>query len=78
MNEKYLGKYRSKTLRTECHEYNGGEYFITICTKNREHYLGEIDNGEMQSNYYEHRILNHNEMNHIAEYIENNVANWQK
>jgi len=23
-------------------------YFITVCTKNREHYFGEINNGEMQ------------------------------
>ncbi|MBS1760644.1 MAG: transposase [Bacteroidetes bacterium] len=27
---------------------NDGAYFITICTKNREHYFGEIENGKMQ------------------------------
>lgn len=26
----------------------GGAYFITICTKNREHFFGEIDGGEMK------------------------------
>ncbi len=30
------------------HDYNGGEYFITICTKNREHHFGEIFDGTMQ------------------------------
>ena len=27
---------------------NNGAYFITICTKNREHYFGKIENNEMQ------------------------------
>ena len=27
---------------------NAGAYFITICTKNRAHYFGEITDGEMQ------------------------------
>ena len=29
------------------HDYDGGSYFITICTKDREHYFGEIVDGEM-------------------------------
>ena len=33
-------------------------------------------NIEWQSRYYEHIIRNQDEMNHIAEYIENNVAQW--
>ena len=48
MADKYLGKYRSETRRVDWHKYNGGEYFVTICTKDRVHYFGEIANGEMQ------------------------------
>ena len=48
MADKYLGIYRSETRRVDWHGYNGGEYFVTICTKDRVHYFGEIANGEMQ------------------------------
>ncbi|MBQ1654617.1 MAG: hypothetical protein II575_04060 [Bacteroidales bacterium] len=48
MADKYLGIYRSETRRVDWHKYNGGEYFVTICTKDRVHYFGEIANGEMQ------------------------------
>ena len=37
-----------KTPRAKWHDYNGAEYFVTICTKNREHYFGEIHDGQMQ------------------------------
>ena len=47
-NEKFQNKYRIKSARAVWHDYNGGTYFITICTKNREHFFGEIDNGIMQ------------------------------
>lgn len=46
-NEKYLNKYRIETSRARWHDYNGGAYFITICTQNRIHYFGEIANGIM-------------------------------
>ncbi|MBO5974813.1 MAG: hypothetical protein J6U44_01565 [Paludibacteraceae bacterium] len=29
--------------------YSEGEYFVTVCTQEREHYFGEIENGEMNS-----------------------------
>ena len=35
-----------QTVRAKWHDYNGGEYFITICTKDREHFFGTITNGE--------------------------------
>ena len=47
-NEQFQNKYRIQTARAVWHDYNGGAYFITICTKNREHYFGEINNGIMQ------------------------------
>ena len=35
-------QYRIPSARANWHGYNGGEYFVTICTQNREHYFGEI------------------------------------
>ncbi len=35
------------SYRAKWHNYNCGMYFVTICTKNREHYFGEINNGVM-------------------------------
>lgn len=37
-----------KTPRAQWHDYKGGEYFVTICTKDRVHYFGEVYGGEMQ------------------------------
>ena len=45
--QKFYNKYRIPSARAYWHDYNGGTYFITICTKNREHFFGEIYNGEM-------------------------------
>lgn len=49
--DKYRNKYRIKSARANWHDYNGGIYFITICTKNRAHYFGEIifPNSELES-----------------------------
>lgn len=44
----FLNKYRIPSARAEWHDYNGGVYFITICTQNRVCYFGEIKNGEMR------------------------------
>ena len=45
--DKFKDKYRIDTARAWWHDYDGGAYFITICTKDREHYFGEIEDGEM-------------------------------
>ncbi len=37
-----------KHIRLELFDYTVGAYFVTICTKDKEHYFGEISNGEMQ------------------------------
>lgn len=47
MADLYKNKYRIPTARATWHDYKGGSYFITICTKNREFYFGYITNGEM-------------------------------
>ena len=43
-----MKQFNRKSPRATWHKYNGGEYFITICTKNRIHYFGEIVDGETQ------------------------------
>jgi len=47
-DELFRNKYRIPSVRATWHDYNGGMYFITICTKDREHYFGEIVDGEMR------------------------------
>lgn len=44
---KYKDKYRIPSSRAAWHDYDGGSYFITICTKYREHDFGEIEDGKM-------------------------------
>ncbi len=39
---------KRKNIRAEFHDYSGGNYFVTICTREKEHYFGKIINGEMQ------------------------------
>ena len=43
----YRNKYRIPSARATWHDYNGGAYFVTICTRDMEHYFGEIVDGEM-------------------------------
>ena len=43
--EKFQNRFRIPSARANWHDYNGGVYFVTICTKNREHYFGEICTG---------------------------------
>ncbi|MDR1761648.1 MAG: hypothetical protein LBR55_04295 [Bacteroidales bacterium] len=45
--EKFQNKYRIPSSRANWHDYGGGAYFVTVCTKNRLYYFGEIANNEM-------------------------------
>ena len=50
---KFRGKYRVETARAKWWNYNSeGSYFITICTKNKEHLFGYVKDGEMILNGY--------------------------
>lgn len=40
--DRFQNTYRIPSARANWHGYDGGVYFVTICTKNRDHYLGEI------------------------------------
>lgn len=48
--DKYKNKYRIASARAQWWNYGwNAAYFITICTKNREHFFGEITTGENAS-----------------------------
>ncbi|MFB6340218.1 transposase [Saccharicrinis sp. FJH62] len=48
MSDKFLNKYRTSSLRLQKWDYGwNGKYFITICTKHREYFFGDIDHGRM-------------------------------
>ncbi len=47
MNTQNKNNYKS-TRRYKHHDYNDGTYFITICTKNRKHYFGEVSNQKVR------------------------------
>ncbi|MCM1451416.1 MAG: hypothetical protein NC102_04100 [Clostridium sp.] len=36
-----------KNIRAPFHNYSGGDYFVTICTRDKTHYFGEIRNNIM-------------------------------
>jgi putative transposase len=49
MQNKFQNKYRIPSTRLQTWDYsNNGAYFITICTQNRNHFFGNIQNGIMQ------------------------------
>jgi putative transposase len=49
MQNKFKNKYRISSARLQTWDYsNDGAYFITICTHNRHHFFGQIQNQEMQ------------------------------
>ena len=49
MQNKFKNKYRIPSTRLQTWDYSkNGAYFITICTQNREHFFGNIQNGTMQ------------------------------
>lgn len=48
-NTIHMEQYR-KSPRAKFLDYDKGNFFVTICTKERKHYFGEIYNGEMNYN----------------------------
>lgn len=35
-------------FRADWHDYNSGVYFVTICCRDRGHYFGEVEGGQMR------------------------------
>lgn len=63
MSDRFCNKYRIPSARMRSWDYGSNAYyFITICTSSKEHYFGEIKNGEMLQNpvtgYLEEQIRN--------------------
>lgn len=49
MPDKFRNKYRISSARLQNWDYSrNAAYFVTICTQGREHYFGNIVDGEMQ------------------------------
>ncbi|GHT51646.1 hypothetical protein FACS189440_20910 [Bacteroidia bacterium] len=68
-NEKFQNQYRISSARAQWWNYGwNAAYFITICTANREHYFGEIVNGNMQLS----------EIGEIANVLWNEIKNHAK
>ena len=48
MSARFKNKYRIETSRLKNWDYgSNAKYFVTICTKNREHFFGDCENGRM-------------------------------
>ena len=48
MHQKFQNKYRGQSTRLQSWDYSSeGSYFITICTKNNQHFFGKIREGKM-------------------------------
>ena len=77
MTDKFHNKYRIPSARLQNWDYRwAGAYFITICTQNREHYFGEIENGEMQlspigaiADVLWHEIKNHTQNIELGAFV---------
>lgn len=77
MNDKYQNKYRIPSARLQNWDYaSEGAYFITICTKDKLHRFGRIENGIMIlsktgiiANLMWYEIKNHNKNLELGEFI---------
>ncbi|MBQ8958377.1 MAG: hypothetical protein IJ057_07770 [Bacteroidales bacterium] len=45
-DDKFQNKYRIPSARASWHDYNGGTYYVTICTHKHVEYFGRITMGE--------------------------------
>jgi putative transposase len=51
MPDQFKNKYRISSARLKTWDYSScASYFVTICTKNKEHFFGEITGKQMQLN----------------------------
>jgi putative transposase len=74
---KFQNKYRSESARAQWWDYGwNGAYFITVCTKNREHFFGEIRDGKMEllplgviANILWHEIPNHASFVELGDFV---------
>ena len=77
MTKKYKNRYRIQSLRLQNWDYAwNGAYFVTICSKGKQHYFGEIIDGEMHmsnmgvlADVFWHEIKNHTQNVELGEFI---------
>jgi len=77
MTKKFRNKYRIPSTRLQNWDYRwAGAYFITICTQNRKHYFGKIENRKMElspigaiANVLWHEIKNHSQNIALDEFV---------
>jgi len=43
INKRFQNKYLTESVRAMWHDYGNGAYFVTVCTKNREHFFGDFN-----------------------------------
>ena len=49
MDNKFKNRYRTPSTRLENYDYSSnGYYFLTICTKDRINYFGEVKNNKLE------------------------------
>jgi hypothetical protein len=49
-DDKFQNKYRIPSNRLQGYDYGAnGYYYVTICTKNRVHYFGEIETNNIEA-----------------------------
>ena len=77
MADKFRNKYRIPSARLQTWDYRWeGAYFITICTKSRIHYFGEVVNNKMNlsnvgvlADVFWHEIKNHSKNITLGEFV---------
>ena len=77
MPDKFQNKYRISSARLKNWDYGSNAiYFVTICTQNREHYFGEIADGQMNlsetgkiANRFWFEIPNHFPFVQLGEFV---------
>lgn len=75
--DKFQNKYRIPSARLQQWDYRwAGAYFITICTKHRQHIFGKIENGKMilsnvgiLANVFWYEIKNHHNNVELGEFV---------
>lgn len=55
-----------KSPRADFHDYSGGFYFVTICTRDMKHYFGDIRDGKM--NYTALGQYCHQQLEHLSDH----------
>ena len=74
--DKFQNTYRIPSSRLQHWDYRWtGAYFITICTKDKQHYFGDIENDKMKlsnvgilADVYWHEITNHTKNVELGEF----------